>query len=44
MYLFEQFKQVGVTVLIATHDIELVTKLNHKVLQLEHGRLIESHL
>jgi len=44
MHLFEQFKQVGVTVLIATHDIDLVTKLNHKVLQLEHGRLIDHHI
>ena len=43
MYLFEQFKQVGVTVLIATHDIDLVGKLNHKVLRLEHGRLLEQH-
>ena len=40
MHLFEQFKQVGVTVLIATHDIDLVDKLNHKVLRLEHGRLL----
>lgn len=40
MHLFEQFKQVGVTVLIATHDIDLVNKLNHKVLKLEHGRLL----
>jgi ABC-type ATPase involved in cell division len=36
MRLFEQFKQVGVTVLVATHDIELVTKLDHRVLQLDH--------
>ncbi|MDF1582131.1 MAG: cell division ATP-binding protein FtsE [Methyloprofundus sp.] len=39
MHLFEQFKQVGVTVLIASHDIELVTKLDHRVLQLDHGAL-----
>ncbi|MCF7969833.1 MAG: cell division ATP-binding protein FtsE [Methylococcaceae bacterium] len=44
MHLFEQFKQVGVTVLIATHDIELVTKLNHRVLQLDHGAFIKYHL
>ncbi|OQK16996.1 cell division ATP-binding protein FtsE [Methyloprofundus sedimenti] len=43
MHLFEQFKQVGVTVLIATHDIDLVSKLNHKVLKLEHGRLLGQH-
>ncbi len=44
MHLFEQFKQVGVTVLVATHDIELVTKLDHRVLQLNHGALIKHHL
>ncbi|GAW85956.1 cell division transport system ATP-binding protein [Bathymodiolus platifrons methanotrophic gill symbiont] len=44
MYLFEQFKQVGVTILIATHDIALVNQLNHKVLQLERGRLIGQQL
>ncbi|MBW6452788.1 MAG: ATP-binding cassette domain-containing protein, partial [Methyloprofundus sp.] len=44
MHLFEQFKQVGVTVLIASHDIELVTKLDHRVLQLDHGALIKYQL
>ena len=44
MHLFEQFKQVGVTVLIATHDIDLVSKLNHRVLTLEHGRLLGQYL
>ena len=44
MHLFEQFKQVGVTVLIATHDIELISRFEHKVLQLEHGRLINQRL
>lgn len=40
MILFEQFKQVGVTVLIASHDISLISKLNHRVLKLDHGQLI----
>jgi len=42
MYMFEQFVQVGVTVLIATHDIELVERLGHRVLTLDRGRLIAS--
>lgn len=42
MYMFEQFKQVGVTVLIATHDLELVTHLGHRVLTLDKGHLIVS--
>ncbi len=40
MKLFEQFQQVGVTVLIASHDISLISKLNHRVLTLEHGHLL----
>ncbi|MSR16865.1 MAG: cell division ATP-binding protein FtsE [Methylococcaceae bacterium] len=40
MRLFEQFKQVGTTVLIATHDISLVSKLNHRILKLDHGQLV----
>ncbi len=39
MHLFEQFNQVGVTVLIATHDLGLVQRLGHPVLTLDHGRL-----
>lgn len=42
MHLLEQFKAVGVTVLIASHDIELLTQMGHRVLTLEHGRLIAS--
>ncbi|WKJ88830.1 cell division ATP-binding protein FtsE [Methylomonas montana] len=42
MYMFEQFKQVGVTVLIATHDLELVTHLGHRVLTLDKGHMIAS--
>ncbi|PPD35539.1 MAG: cell division ATP-binding protein FtsE [Methylomonas sp.] len=42
MNMFEQFMQVGVTVLIATHDLELVNRLGHRVLTLDKGRLIVS--
>ncbi|MCX7106142.1 MAG: cell division ATP-binding protein FtsE [Methylococcales bacterium] len=42
MFLFGQFQQVGVTVLIASHDISLITQLNHRVLKLDHGQLISS--
>lgn len=37
--MFRSFNQVGVTVLIATHDEALVQRLNARVLALEHGRL-----
>jgi cell division transport system ATP-binding protein len=39
MNLFEQFKQIGTTVLIVSHDISLISKLNHRVLKLDHGHL-----
>jgi cell division transport system ATP-binding protein len=42
MLLFGQFQQVGVTVLIASHDISLITQLNHRVLKLDHGQLVSS--
>lgn len=42
MKLFEDFQQVGVTILIATHDIPLVKKMGHRVLKLDHGRLVAS--
>jgi len=41
MELFEHFNQVGVTVLIATHALDLVRALGERVLHLEHGRLTE---
>ncbi len=40
MTLFQLFNQVGVSVLIATHDLELIASLSYRVLTLERGRLI----
>lgn len=40
MKLFEQFNQVGVTVLIASHDLALISRLHHRILTLRQGRLI----
>jgi len=42
MLLFGRFQQVGVTVLIASHDISLITQLNYRVLKLDHGQLVSS--
>ncbi len=39
MGLFEEFNRVGVSVLIASHDLELIRQLGHRVLRLDHGRL-----
>ena len=40
MHLFEQFNQVGVSVLIASHDLELIKRMGHRMLVLRDGRLI----
>jgi len=40
MHLFAQFSQVGVTVLIASHDIALINDMQRRTLTLEHGQLI----
>ena len=40
MNLFGQFSQVGVTVLIATHDIALINEMGRRTLKLDHGRLV----
>lgn len=40
MNLFDQFNQVGVTVLIATHDLELVRTMGRRELVLRQGQLV----
>jgi cell division transport system ATP-binding protein len=40
MQLFERFRQVGVTVLIASHDLALISRLHHRILTLRQGRLV----
>lgn len=39
MELFLQFNQVGVTLLIATHNIDLINRLSKRILTLDHSRL-----
>jgi cell division transport system ATP-binding protein len=39
MHLFEAFNQVGVTVLVASHDLGLIKRLAHRTARLENGRL-----
>lgn len=39
MDLFVQFNQVGVTVLIASHDLNLIEQMGHPVISLSQGRL-----
>lgn len=40
MNLFEAFNQVGVTVLIASHDLVLISRLRHRIITLSQGCLV----
>lgn len=44
MQLFSRFQQAGVTVLIATHDIDLVKRMKRRRIILDHGSLYEGSL
>jgi cell division transport system ATP-binding protein len=43
MALFAEFQQVGTTVLVASHDLNLVQRMRKRVLVLDHGRLIDDY-
>ncbi|MGD8913358.1 MAG: cell division ATP-binding protein FtsE [Candidatus Thiodiazotropha sp.] len=40
MGLFKQFNQVGVTLLIASHDIDLINRMDTRILTLKQGQLV----
>jgi len=40
MQIFEQFRQVGVTVMVASHDLDMIKRLNQRILVLKNGQLI----
>ncbi len=42
MKLFEQFNQVGVTVLVASHDLEMIRKMKKPIITLKNGRILTS--
>ena len=44
MQLFKDFNNVGVTVLIASHDISLINRLHKRVLTISAGRLIKDDI
>ena len=43
MQLFEQFNQVGVTVLIASHDLALISRMGYRQLTLANGEMVTSN-
>lgn len=42
MHLFEQFNQVGVTVLIASHDLSLIARLPYRMMTLREGAIVST--
>ena len=40
MYLFEQFNHVGVTVLLASHDLSLIASMKHRMITLREGEVV----
>jgi cell division transport system ATP-binding protein len=40
MQIFEQFRQVGVTVLVASHDLDMIKRMGHRILVLRQGQLV----
>lgn len=42
MQLFERFNQVGTTVLIASHDLDLIKKMKHPVISLKDGAIVHN--
>jgi cell division transport system ATP-binding protein len=43
MEIFRSFNQVGVTVLVATHDAALVERFGSRAVRLDHGRIVAGH-
>jgi cell division transport system ATP-binding protein len=44
MTLFEAFNQVGVTVLLATHDVSLIRRSDHRLMTLSAGQLMQAEV
>ncbi len=44
MQLFQDFKSVGVSVLIATHDIALINSMSCPIMELSEGRLVRNEI
>jgi cell division transport system ATP-binding protein len=42
MFLFQAFNQVGVTVLVASHDLGLIGSLKHRILTLHQGKMVST--
>ena len=43
MQIFSDFAQVGVTVLVASHDLDLISRMRRRQLILKNGQLLQDH-
>jgi len=43
MALFAEFQQVGTAVLVASHDLALIKRMNKRVFVLDHGKMIDDY-
>ena len=41
MKLFEQFNQVGVTVMIASHELDMIKHMHKRIIVLNKGRTVD---
>jgi cell division transport system ATP-binding protein len=44
MHIFEQFNRVGVTVLVASHDVKLIKEMGYAVLAIDHAKIFRKDL
>jgi len=44
MHVFEQFNRVGVTVLVASHDVKLIKEMAYPVLAIDQGKVVRKDL
>lgn len=42
MHIFEQFNRVGVTVLVASHDVKLIREMNYPVYAIDHAKVVRA--
>jgi cell division transport system ATP-binding protein len=44
MKLFEQFNQIGTTVIVASHDRDLIESMGRRIIELDRGAIVQDGL